>query len=105
MVLPIAPTKLLWSNGRDEPIVQTRRRMVFPSGGASHLRCGKCGATDFTVHVVPGNQGTARINGVACSICGNVFEANMVGELGGTLKNAKRNVNQREKINADQEHD
>jgi hypothetical protein len=61
-----------------------RRRVVMPSGGDVLMRCGKCGATDYSVHVRPSLTGSvARVTNLVCNVCQKVFELNDKAQLGG----------------------
>ncbi len=90
--------KIIFPDGRDR-LVTRRRRAVYASGKDVHMRCGGCGATDFTVHVRPGEMGAAKVTNVICSVCGKVFPLNDRSELGGTLNAETADSRKREEIN------
>ena len=97
-MLPEFPHKILFPWGQDR-LVKRRRRAVYASNGDVHMRCGKCGSTDFTAHVKPGQLGAAKLTNLICSLCGKIFPFNDKGETGGTLTAETANARKRELIN------
>lgn len=99
MTLPEFSHKILMPWGQDR-VVMKRRRAVYAQRGEMHMRCGACGATDFTAHLKPGKLGAAKLTNLICSVCGKVFPFNNNGETGGTLTFEKADARKREEINA-----
>ena len=97
-MLPEFSCKIIFPWGQDRTVTR-RRRHVACGKGDVHLRCGRCGGTDFTAHVRPGQLGVAKITNLACSVCGKVFPFNAHGETGGSLKFETADARQRENIN------
>lgn len=98
-MLPEFSHKVIFPWGQDRLVTQ-RRRAVYPSNGDFHMRCGKCGKTDFTVHVKPGPAGSAKLTNLVCSLCGKLFPFNDKGETGGSYTIDSANARKREAINA-----
>ncbi len=98
-MLPEFSHKIIFPWGQDRTVMR-RRRTVYPSNGDVHMRCGKCGSTDFTAHVKPGQLGAAKLTTLACSTCGKLFPFNDKGETGGTLTAESADARKREDINA-----
>ncbi len=98
-MLPEWSHKIIFPWGQDR-LVKRRRPTVYARKGDMHMRCGRCGATDFTAHVQPGLMGTAKLTTLACSLCGKTFPFNDKGETGGTLTFEKADARKREEINA-----
>ena len=90
--------KIIFPNGQDR-LVMRRRRAVYASGDDVHMRCGKCGTTDFTAHLKPGQLGAAKLTNLICSLCGKIFPFNDKGETGGTLTLETADARKRELIN------
>ena len=90
--------KIIFPDGQDR-LVMRRRRAVYASNGDLHMRCGKCGTTDFTAHVKPGKLGAAKLTNLICSLCGKIFPFNDKGETGGTILIEKADARKRELIN------
>lgn len=97
-MLPEFSHKIIFPWGQDR-LVKKRRRTVYPSNGDLHMRCGKCGTTDFTAHLKPGKLGAAKLTNLICSLCGKVFPFNDKGETGGTITIEKADARKRELIN------
>ena len=98
-MLPEFSHKIVFPWGQDR-LVTKRRRTVYPSNDDVHMRCGDCGATDFTAHLKPGQLGAAKLTNLICSTCGKIFPFNSKGETGGTLTMEKADARKRESINA-----
>lgn len=97
-MLPEFSHKIVFPWGQDR-LVTKRRRTVYASKGDVHMRCGKCGTTDFTAHLKPGKLGAAKLTNLICSLCGKIFPFNDKGETGGTLTLEKADARKREAIN------
>ena len=97
-MLPEFSHKITFPWGQDR-LVMRRRRTVYPSNGDGHMRCGRCGSTDFTNHLKVGLLGAAKLTNVVCSVCGKIFPVNAKGEVGGTLRQETANARKRELIN------
>ena len=52
----------------------------FPSPSAMQLDCGKCGCREYEVYVEP-RQDDARVIGVVCKECRDVFRVDLAGFL------------------------
>lgn len=98
-MLPEWSHKIIFPWGQDR-LVKRRRRTVYPDHGDVHMRCGQCGATDFTAHLHVTKLGAAKLTMLHCSVCGKGFPFNDKGETGGTLKMGTANARKREEINA-----
>lgn len=98
MSLPEFSHKIIFPWGQDR-LVKRRRRTVYPSNGDVHMRCGGCGATDFTAHLKLGEFGVGKITNLICSVCGKIFPFNNIGETGGTILIEKADAKKREQIN------
>ena len=97
-MLPEWSHKIIFPWGQDR-LVMKRRRTVYPNNGDVHMRCGKCGATDFTAHLKVRSLGAAKLTNLVCSLCGKVFPFNDQGETGGTITIEKADARKREAIN------
>ncbi len=97
-MLPEISHKIIFPDGQDR-LVMRRRRAVYARNNDLHMRCGRCGDTDFTAHVKPGKMGAAKLTNLICSRCGKVFTFNDKGETGGTLTLEKADARKREAIN------
>ncbi len=97
-MLPEFSHKVIFPWGQDR-LVMKRRRTVYAKDGEMHMRCGKCGTTDFTAHLKPGQLGAAKLTKLICSLCGKTFPFNDKGETGGTITLEKADARKRELIN------
>ena len=97
-MLPEFSHTVIFPWGQDR-LVKRRRRAVYPSNGDLHMRCGKCGTTDFTAHLKPTQLGAAKLTNLICSLCGKIFPFNDQGEIGGTITIEKADARKREAIN------
>ncbi len=97
-MLPEFSHKIMFPWGQSR-LVKRRRRTVYPQNDDVHMRCGECGATDFTAHLKPGKLGAAKLTNLICSLCGKIFPFNNKGETGGTLTIETADARKRESIN------
>ena len=98
-MLPEFSHKIIFPWGQDRLVKTRRRPTVYLKDGDKHMRCGRCGTTDFTAHVKPSELGVAKLTTLACSLCGKTFPFNDKGETGGTLTIETADARKREEIN------
>lgn len=105
MALTETPMKVILPFDQDKTRI-IRKRAVYPSNGEMHMRCGKCGSTDFTVFVKLKALGAAQVTTIACNTCAKLFPLNDKGETGGSLTiNKTKGARHRELINERHDND